>query len=150
MELTHAQDGYPRYRHDWDTFLVPPDEAAAWVAEVDGAIVGHVAVHRGPAEPTYPLAQQATGRTAEQLGVLARLLISPYARRQGLARWLIETATAYAEQEGIRLVLDVLQETTDAIAFYERLGWLRLGELILPIAGRPDLNLWVYLSPEPT
>lgn len=149
MDLTHAEDGYPRYHHDWSVFLASPSKAAAWVAERDGEIVGHVAVHRSGDEPTFPLAQQATGRPPERLAVLARLMISPRARRQGLARRLIETATAYAAQHDLRLVLDVLQETGDAIALYEGLGWRRLGELILPLDDWPELQLWVYLSPAP-
>lgn len=149
MDLTHTEDGYPRYRHDWAQFLASPSETAAWVAELDGEIVGHVAVHQSGDEPTFPLARQATGRPPERLGVLARLMISPRARRRGLARGLIETATAYADEHDLRLVLDVLQETGDAIQLYERLGWRRLGELILPLDGWPDLQLWVYLSPEP-
>lgn len=149
MDLTHRHDGYPRYRHDWNVFLASPSETAAWVAELDGEIVGHVAVHQAPDEPTFALAQQATGRPPERLAVLARLMISPRARRRGLARRLIEMATAYADERDLRLVLDVLPETADAIELYERLGWRRLGELILPLDDWPDLQLWVYVSPEP-
>lgn len=149
MDATHHHDGYPRYRHDWNVFLASPSEASAWVAELDGEVVGHVAIHRSSDEPVFPLAQQATGRPPERLAVLARLMISPRARRRGLARGLIEVATAYAADHDLRLVLDVLQETPDAVELYERLGWRRLGELILPLDDWPDLQLWVYLSPEP-
>lgn len=46
-DVVQKTDSYPGRRpHDLRTFLVSDDALAGWVAECDGAIVGHVALHR--------------------------------------------------------------------------------------------------------
>ncbi len=149
LELTYTRDGYPRYRHDWDEFLSPPSETAAWVAELDGEVVGHVSVHESGHEVISAVAAEATGRPPTEFAVLARLMISPQARGHGLAARLIELVADHAAERGRHLILDVLRDATGAIAVYERLGWRRLGPAIRPTPGRPDIDLWVYLAPEP-
>ncbi len=39
----------------------------------------------------------------------------------------MEAATRHAEEENLRLVLDVMTKDVAAIRLYERLGWQRLG-----------------------
>jgi GNAT superfamily N-acetyltransferase len=153
MERTHAVDGYPRY---WpakpDRFLRANGETDAWVAELDGRVVGQVALHRAEGEPVLALAQEATGLPAERLAVLARLLVHPDARGRGVGRALVRTATARAHATGRRPVLDVLQSTTGPARLYESEGWTRLGPTSLDLSGYgdvPPLQLWVYLAPEP-
>jgi len=46
-EVVHERDGYPAYlATDLRTFLSAPDALAAWVAEAEGQVIGHVALHR--------------------------------------------------------------------------------------------------------
>jgi GNAT superfamily N-acetyltransferase len=138
MERTHAVDGYPRY---WpakpDRFLRANGETDAWVAELDGRVVGQVALHRAE---------------GEREDGLARLLVHPDVRGRGVGRALVRTATARAHATGRRPVLDVLQSTTGPARLYESEGWTRLGPTSLDLSGYgdvPPLQLWVYLAPEP-
>jgi GNAT superfamily N-acetyltransferase len=148
-------DGYPRY---WPAkparFLRAQGETDAWVAELDGRVVGQVALHRAEGEPVLALAQEATGLPAERLAVLARLLVHPDVRGRGVGRALVRTATQRARATGRRAVLDVLKSTTGPARLYESEGWTRLGPTSLDLSGFgygdvPPLELWVYLAPEP-
>ncbi|GAA3562435.1 hypothetical protein GCM10022197_17580 [Microlunatus spumicola] len=153
MERTHAVDGYPRYWPERPAgFLRAKGETDAWVAELDGRVVGQVALHRADGEPVVALAQEATGLPVDRLTVLARLLVHPDARGRGVGRSLVRTATARAYATGRRPVLDVLQETTGPARLYESEGWTRLGPTSLDLSGFgygdvPPLRLWVYLAP---
>lgn len=123
--------------------------------EVEGALVGHVALHDALDHPTLPAAQRATGLPAGQLAVVARLMVSPAAQGRGIGRGLLATAVEGACRSGRRSVLDVVQESAAAIALYESAGWRRLEPLTLELdgttpeepAGFPPLQMWVYLSP---
>lgn len=145
----HRSDGYPRYLpDDAPRFITPPYESAAWVAEEDGEIVGHVGLHHAASDPTLNAAQRATRLDAEQLAVVARLLVAPLARRTGLGRALLDTAASHARSEGQRAVLDVVQDAAAPIALYEATGWTRLEPLTLDVKDGNSLDLWVYLAPE--
>jgi len=149
MRLTHHSDGYPRYlMDDLEGFITSAAELAGWVVEDGGEIVGHLAVHAIEGDPTWESAHAATGLPPERLAVVARLMVHPRMRRRGMARRLLQTASAWAEKQGRRLVLDVLQESDDAIALYRRLGWRGIGAVTLPVNRRPDLQLDVFLAPD--
>ena len=146
----HHHDGYPRYLpDDLAGFITHSSEDFGWVAESDGRIVGHVALHHAAVSPMLAAAQRATGLSSDQLAMLARLLVAPTARRQGIAQQLIAVAVRHAQALGRRVVLDVVKESEAAIRLYETLGWVRLESLRLPIHGGQVLDLWVYLSPSP-
>lgn len=148
LDDVRRTDGYPRYlRGDPARFLTPPYERAAWVAERDGRIIGHVALHDAALDPTFPVAHRATGLPADGLAVLARLLVSPDARRQGVAGRLTAVARRHARARGRRVVLDVVRDAAGPVALYEALGWRRLEALRLDLGGAV-LELWVYLEPE--
>ena len=148
MRRTHEQDGYPRYwRARPERFLVARHETAAWVAEHEGLLVGHVALHDAAGDPTLDAAQRRTGLPAERLAVVARLLVSPDARRLGVGRALLDAATEHAHAQGRRPVLDVIQVDRGPVSLYERAGWERLEPLTLPVEDHPPLLLWVYLGP---
>ena len=151
MRRTFEQDGYPRYwRRHPARFLVGERETAAWVAERDGAVVGHVAVHGAAGDPTLGAAQRRTGLPAERLAVVARLLVSPNARRLGVGRALLQAATEHAHAHGQQPVLDVVQVDAGPVGLYEHAGWERLEPLTLPVEGHPSLLLWLYLGPAPS
>lgn len=156
MRQTHENDGYPRY---WpsrpERFLRPPEEIHAWVAEIDGAVVGHIALHDAADHPTLPAAQRATGLAADRLAVVARLMVSPTMQGRSVGRALLAAAVGRARDDDRRPVLDVVQESTAAIGFYESAGWTRLEPLTLELDGAipgeavgfPPLQMWVYLAP---
>ena len=121
----------------------------AWVADDDGEVLGHVALHRRSSQEVMALAEVATGLSAQNLVVVARLLVAPSGRRRGIGAALLDTATQEASQLERRAVLDVVEDHHAAIALYDRSGWFRVGrvEWNLP-DGRP-LREFVYVSPGP-
>lgn len=150
MRQTHEVDRYPVYGANVTAeFLVARRrELQAWVAELDGQIVGHVSLHRAEDDATLPPAQAASSRPAAGLAFLSRLLVSPDARRLGLARRLVQTAVDHAHAGDLRPVLEVVTDASGAIALYESLSWKRIGALALPIPGHPPLDVYLYLAPD--
>ena len=145
---THAHDGYPKYLpEDVGAFIVDGDALCGWVAEVDGEVLGHVALHPRSVPEVMDVALAATGLRAEQIALLARLLVAPSARGRGIGRALLERATAEATALGRRAVLDVVEEHRDAIALYERCGWTRAGEADWSLSGGRTFHEFVYVSP---
>ena len=60
------------------------------------------------------------------------------------------TAEDHAAAHGLRLVLDVADHNLDAIAFYERRGWTRVGTASLLLDdGHTMLPLVLFVLPEP-
>ena len=147
---THRLDGYPKYLpDDLRSFILDADALRAWVAECDGAIAGQVALHRRSVPEMMEVAASATGLSEDRLVVLARLLVSPAARRQGIGQALVELATTEARSLGLRAVLDVVDEHKAAIALYERLGWTREGTINWKLPDGRPLREFVYVSPAP-
>lgn len=145
----HARDGYPLYLpRDVPAFLTPEYEAAGWVAEQDGRVLGHVALHRPSLDPTLAAARRATGLPAERLVLVSRLFVAPDLRRTGVGRGLLRHATEHARALGLRAVLDVGQTLAAPAALYESEGWTRVDALHLPLGQDRVLDLWVYVSPD--
>ena len=144
----HRTDGYPLYLpDDVPAFLTPDYEVAAWVAEIDGRIVGHVALHQASLDPTLAAAQRATGLPADRLAVVSRLFSCPELRRNGVGRTLLRYATAQARERGQRAVLDVGKMLEAPVALYESEAWRRVESLELHLGEGVKLDLWVYVSP---
>ena len=124
LERTHREVGYPvrtcNVRAGW---LAEPVELGGWVAEQDGRVVGHVALH--PASGACaPLWREATGRPEDGLAVVSRLLSD--ARGAGSA--LLACAEAEAALRGRVPVLEVELDSA-ARPFYRRRGWTEVGQV---------------------
>src|SRR5262249_6101134 len=132
---------------DYAGFLVRSDAPAAWVAELDAEVVGHVALHTHAAPDVMRLVTARLGIPAEHVGVVARLVVSPRARRRGVARALLDVAVAETRPRGLEPVLDVVVEHGAAIALYEQTGWERLGEAALRLPDGRVLTEIVYRRP---
>ncbi len=148
-EDVHAHDGYPVYvPEDLLSFIVTSDAMEAWVAVEDDEVVGHVVLRPGTFGAVVDLAMKGTGLPAEQLGVVARLLVSPNARRMGIGRALLDAAAGHAADLGLRPILDVVDRHDAAVKLYESSGWTRVGEVA--VAFGPDLviNEFVFVGPE--
>jgi GNAT superfamily N-acetyltransferase len=164
----HSTDGYPRFPPtDIERFLNPPDPFGYWIAELNGAVGGHVALVARGLPATMEIATSALGKPAGQLAAVARLFLSPRARGLGVGRLLLDAATAEAHSRGLHPVLDVDTELSPAIALYESAGWTRAGEITVRwtndksagstgaeqnAADRPAervLTEFVYLGPSP-
>ncbi|WP_327116633.1 GNAT family N-acetyltransferase [Streptomyces sp. NBC_01341] len=138
MAAVHESDGYPvEVVEDPEGWLSPEGLLAAWVAEVDGHVVGHVAVNTPqPMEEVARLWRERSGADNSQFAVLARLFVSGEVRKSSVGKHLMDAATAYARTSGLRLVLEVLTKDAAAIRLYERLGWKRIGEVVHTFGGR--------------
>ena len=150
VRLVHATDGYPHHLPaDLRAFLVSRDACAAWVAEHEGRVTGHVALHGRSSEPVMALASAALRQPAGRLAVIGRLLVSPHARGAGTGRALLAAASAEASRRGLWPVLDVVTDLHPAIRLYERCGWTRAGRVEVRFRNGITLGEYVYLGPGP-
>jgi RimJ/RimL family protein N-acetyltransferase len=91
------------------------NDAAVFVAEGAGGIVGRLSLGRDP----HP-----ASRHVADLG----LMVAADQRRQGIGRALLDQAVAWADEVGVRkLELHVFPHNEAAIALYEAFGFRREG-----------------------
>lgn len=138
LTTVHESDGYPvEGVKNPEAWLSPEGLLAAWVAELDGNVVGHVAINSPqPGEEVARLWRKKSGYDDSDIGVLARLFVAREARTASAGKRLMEAATAYAQERHLRLVLEVLTKDAAAIRLYERLGWQRIGEAVHTFGGK--------------
>ena len=132
---------------DLRSFLVSPDAYGAWVAVENGDLLGHVALHPRSWAGVMDLGRRATGLDDDGLAVVARLLVSPTARRRGLGRALLRVAASNALRMGRRPILDVVADDEAAIRLYEAEGWQLLGMVQLALPDRRTVDEHVFLGP---
>lgn len=146
--VIHDRDGYPLYLPtDLQGFLVSSDAYGAWVAEQDGELLGHVALHERSWDGVMEVGRRETGLSDDGLAVIARLLVSPSARRRGVGRALLQTATREAWDRGLCPILDVAVTYQAANRLYEAEGWRRLGTVRFPMPGGHAVDEHVYVAP---
>ncbi|MET7476572.1 GNAT family N-acetyltransferase [Streptomyces sp. NPDC005648] len=148
----HRHSGYPvnwpERPGDW---LTPESLLATWVAELDGHVVGHIALSRADGgDLAAGLWAARTGTGIERTAVVGRLFVSPTAHGLGLGAALMEQAVEEARTRGLHPVLDVVTANTAATALYERLGWELLD--VVRERWRPDqvVTLGCYAAPAGT
>jgi RimJ/RimL family protein N-acetyltransferase len=90
-------------------------DAAVYVAEENGAVVGRLSLARDP---------HGSSRHVADLG----LMVAATHRRRGIGRALLEQAVAWAGEAGVtKLELHVFPWNEPAIALYEQFGFRREG-----------------------
>jgi GNAT superfamily N-acetyltransferase len=141
-------DGYPAYLSDNDFhgFLTRPAALAPWVAEVDGEVVGHVALSPESHPEAMAIVRKA-GITGE-IGVVGRLLVDPAVRRQGLGAHLLEKARDAAVRQSRVPVLDVVVSAAPAISLYRESGWEELGRCKFEVPGDAPIEEVIFGAPE--
>ncbi|NYG08585.1 GNAT superfamily N-acetyltransferase [Phycicoccus badiiscoriae] len=136
-EVLAAQQPVSGYPQNWplpfpvESFIARADEDAAWVAELDGRVVGHVAVSRVEPGLEADLWTAGTGRPRTELAAVAVLFVDPEVGGRGVGKALLATAVSAIRASRRVPVLDVVQETASAVELYRRSGWRVVGE------GRP-------------
>jgi GNAT superfamily N-acetyltransferase len=146
--VVHQADGYPIYLPtDLQHFLVGSAAHGAWVAEEDGHPLGHVALHHRSWDGVMEFACHRTGLASDDLAVVARLLVSPAARRRGIGRLLLETATERARSLDLCPILDVAVRYEAAVRLYTQAGWRSLGSVGFPMPDGTTVDEYVYLAP---
>lgn len=125
LAQVHEHDGYPvNWPADPAAWLAQPTLVAAWVAELDGRVAGHVGLSRSTADEVAPGVFGAReGVDVDEIAVISRLFVAPSARGHGLGALLMARAHEEARERGLHPVLDVVATDTAATALYERLGW---------------------------
>jgi putative acetyltransferase len=104
------------WRERWRGELLP--DAAIVVAEQAGALVGFV--------------------TIDPKGYLDQLVVAPEYWGSELATRLVDEAK-HLSPDGITLLVNI--DNARAIRFYERNGFLRAGDDVNPMSGRPVLRM---------
>ncbi len=142
----HEASGYPgRWPADpagWLSHRL----TTAWVAICGGDVVGHVGLAAGLEAQCL---REATGKEPGQTATVARLFVDPGTRRAGVGRALLGAAVAEALTRGLQPVLDVVDDSRDAIGLYEASGWRLAGRgrgTWLGADGRPPV-LRYYVLP---
>ena len=147
----HASDGYPVEGVDEpEAWLTPPEVLQAWIADLDGRVVGHVALSHPNGEDAVSFWLDQSGATEHEVAVLARLFVAPEARRMALGRRLTEAAMDYGVEHGLRLVLDVMTKDTAAMRLYETLGWQQIGVSKHAYGDGQQTDAICYVSPGTT
>jgi ribosomal protein S18 acetylase RimI-like enzyme len=149
LVAVHASDGYPvEGVADPEGWIQSANVLAAWVGELRGRIVGHVSVMRPQGEEAAVMWMDQSGDSEDRVAVLARLFVVSEARKHALGEQLMRTATAWAQERGIRLVLDVMTKDAAAIRLYQRLGWTKIGEASHSFGDNQRADAICFVAPE--
>ncbi|HEX3589916.1 MAG TPA: GNAT family N-acetyltransferase [Pseudonocardiaceae bacterium] len=144
---THRTSAYPvNWPKDPSGWLTPSGLLDAWVAEVDGRIVGHSVLGTGR-ERTVRLWSERTGLPPTAAGEIKRLCVASGARERSIGSLLLAATAKAAVERGLHPVLGVLESSVDAIALYERLGWTHVGSEDFVLADGRMSVMHVYGAP---
>lgn len=150
LERVYAVDQYPaHWPNDPSKWLAHRREICAWVALRDDVVVGHVAIHDAHEDQALSIWQSFTNRTVDQLEVVARLLVDPDARRNGLGSALLDTAVQDIHLRGRLPVLDVAEKNLEAINLYDKCDWRRIAQFDVDAHTDSPLPVIVYVGPDP-
>ncbi|CAM5447995.1 GNAT family N-acetyltransferase [Streptomyces griseorubiginosus] len=145
----HATDGYPVEGVDEpEAWLRSADVIASWVGELDGVVVGHVAIMHPHGEDAVSLWMQQSGDKEDQIAVLARLFVVKSARKHAVGERLMQAAMEHAKGHRLRLVLDVMTKDTAAMRLYERLGWREIGRASHHYGNGQSIDAVCYVAPQ--
>lgn len=118
------------------------DVLAAYVAERDGEIVGHVAVTRVGLDTATDLRwREITGHPVADLAGVGQLFVRPSFRGRGIGRALVEAALADIRSRGLVPVLEVVTHEYLAPAYAHGHGWRLRATDRFP---GPPAGLWAH------
>jgi GNAT superfamily N-acetyltransferase len=128
LRLVATHDAYPgRWPPDPAAWLYTVDVLAAWVAEWEGWVAGHISLRRAGGQMPVRLWCDRSGRDPSGCALIGRLFVTPVARGLGLGTGLLTAACVEAAGRGLHPVLDVVDTNRAAVRLYQRLGWVHLG-----------------------
>lgn len=148
VELLAEQQPTSRYPLRWplpfpaEDFVVRAGEEAAWVAEVDGDLAGHVAVTQVEQGLAAAFRRACPG---QELASVSALFTGLAARGRGVGGRLLDTAVAAVRGSRRVPVLDVVPTNSTAVAVYRHRGWVEVGTArpAWLLADEPDVVLMV-------
>jgi GNAT superfamily N-acetyltransferase len=137
-QILARQQAETEYPFEWplpfpvERFIHRPGELAAWVAELDGRVVGHVALHAvgtedGSGGELSRLWSSAHGVGVERLRAVGVLFADRRLAGRGIGSALLETATRHALADGGAPVLDVVPHHPAPVGLYRSRGWQEVG-----------------------
>ncbi|KAI1876728.1 uncharacterized protein JN550_000800 [Neoarthrinium moseri] len=132
LQDVYNSDGYPVEGTSTAlTFLSPPGLLEAWVAVQEGVVVGHIVViagEKGNQAPVQAWTEFGEGGKVEQTVVVARFFVRELARGTGLGRGLVDATCAWAKENDMRIVMNVLSHNVGAMKLYEKAGFRIIGK----------------------
>ena len=149
LREVYEADRYPVvWPADPAGWLAGHGHVAAWVEDDGDRLLGHLALHRPDTSRARPQWRDALGVPVHQLAIVSRFFVAPDARGRGLGGALMSRAEQHAAGHDLRLALDVAEHNVDAIAFYARRGWRRVGTAELPLSADPwTLGVMLFVLP---
>jgi predicted N-acetyltransferase YhbS len=143
MHRAFFEGQFPGTRRDQPRgWIDGPDVLAAYVAERDGEIVGHVALTRVGLDSASGLRwRELTGHPATDLAGVGQLFVRPSFRGRGVGRSLVEAALADIRSRGLVPVLEVVTHDSVPPAYAHGHGWRLRATDRFP--GSPA-GLWVH------
>jgi GNAT superfamily N-acetyltransferase len=132
LEEQQPHTGYPQrwpLPYPVEDFLARRGELGAWVATLDDnpTPVGHVSVTTAGSGPEVDGWVAGAGRPAEELAAVSVLFVDHRVSGRGVGGALLDAAVTFIRGSGRAPVLDVVQETANAVRLYARLGWQVVG-----------------------
>lgn len=148
LEVVYYQEHYPVVRphrpRDW---LTSDDVLAAWVAERNGEILGHVAISRVGRDPVSALRWRETieHEPSELMGV-SRFFVRPKSRRQGVGTALLDAAVEEVRRRGCDPVIEMASESSDGLPFFVGRHWRLIAMDPMGNSGK-QVQLYRYALP---
>jgi GNAT superfamily N-acetyltransferase len=143
MHRAFFEGQFPGTRRDEPReWIGGPDVLAAYVAERDGEIVGHVAVTRVGLDRATDLRwREITGHPVADLAGVGQLFVRPSFRGRGIGRSLVETALTDIRSRGLVPVLEVVTHESLAPTCAHGHGWRMRATDRFP---GPPAGLWSH------
>ncbi|CAK9783822.1 acyl-CoA N-acyltransferase [Cutaneotrichosporon oleaginosum] len=142
-------------------FLQRDHEDGAWVALLDGMIVGHIATAEVVEATEGRGAPGRSGSTAglgaawaaaygcpmERLRCVGTLFADAEYARSGIGSALLAAATEDVVARGLLPVLDCIKENVHVVEFYKRRGWVVIGEQRAPWSPHQHIDVVLMILP---
>ncbi len=158
IDILAGQQAETQYPFRWppdhgpEQFLRRPGEIEAWVAELGGTVVGHVAIQAVTDDDLGQMWAAAHGVPIGQLRCISVLFADRRLFRRGIGSALLARATERALADGGAPVLDVVAGHLNAVSLYLSQGWHEVGRFRpewLPPSEEP-VRVMILPRPEPT
>lgn len=146
IDILARQQAETRYPFVWppsrspEGFLRRPNELEAWVAELEGRVVGHVAIGSVADDELGRMWAGAHQVPVERLRCISVLYADRRLPRRGIGSALLVRATERALVDGGAPCLDVVAAHVEPVQLYRSRGWQEIGRF------RPE---WLPDTEEP-